>query len=65
MPGVAVTSLMQAVKVDPAARTVRAGGGCTWGQVVVVAVVAATIKAGLATPSGILSTTGVGGLTLG
>ena len=53
-------SLLQSVQVDPAARTVRAGGGCTWGQVD-----AATHEAGLATPSGIISTTGVGGLTLG
>jgi len=53
-------SLMQAIEVDPDARTVRADGGCTWGQVD-----AATHEAGLATPSGIISTTGVGGLTLG
>jgi FAD/FMN-containing dehydrogenase len=53
-------SLLQTVEVDPAARTVRAGGGCTWNQVD-----AATHQAGLATPSGIISTTGVGGLTLG
>ncbi len=53
-------SLLQTVEVDAAARTVRAGGGCTWRQVD-----AATHEAGLATPSGILSTTGVGGLTLG
>jgi hypothetical protein len=53
-------SPLQSVEVDPAARTVRAGGGCTWGQID-----AATHEAGLATPSGIISTTGVGGLTLG
>jgi FAD/FMN-containing dehydrogenase len=53
-------SRLQSVEVDPAARTVRAGGGCTWSQVD-----AATHEAGLATPSGIISTTGVGGLTLG
>src|SRR5271154_2416361 len=53
-------SLLHTVEVDAAARTVRAGGGCTWRQVD-----AATHEAGLATPSGILSTTGVGGLTLG
>ena len=36
------------------------GGGCTWGEVD-----RATGEHGLATPSGIISTTGVGGLTLG
>jgi len=47
-------------RVDPAARTVTVGGGCTWGEVD-----HATHAFGMATPSGILSTTGVGGLTLG
>ena len=51
---------MHAVDVDPAARTVRVQGGATWG-----AVDAATHEHGLALPSGIFSTTGVGGLTLG
>jgi FAD/FMN-containing dehydrogenase len=47
-------------RVDPAARAVTVGGGCTWGDVD-----HATHVFGLATPSGIISTTGVGGLTLG
>jgi FAD/FMN-containing dehydrogenase len=48
------------VRVDPAAGTVRVGGGCTWSDVD-----HATHAFGLAVPSGIISTTGVGGLTLG
>jgi hypothetical protein len=57
---VADLSLLRGIEVDPAARTVRVGGGCTWGEVD-----RATGEYGLATPSGIISTTGVGGLTLG
>jgi FAD/FMN-containing dehydrogenase len=53
-------SPMRNVHVDPAMRTVRVGGGCTWGDVD-----HATHAFGLAVPSGIISTTGVGGLTLG
>jgi hypothetical protein len=53
-------SLFKEIQVDPVARTARVGGGCTWGEVD-----AATGEHGLATPSGIISTTGVGGLTLG
>ena len=48
------------VSVDPGARTVRVGGGCTWADVD-----AATHEHGLAVPCGVISTTGVGGLTLG
>jgi FAD/FMN-containing dehydrogenase len=57
---VADLSLLRDVQVDPEARTVRVGGGCTWGEVD-----RATNEHGLAVPSGIISTTGVGGLTLG
>lgn len=53
-------SRMKGVRVDPMACTVRVEGGCTWGDVD-----HATHAFGLATPSGIMSTTGVGGLTLG
>src|SRR3954454_18704813 len=53
-------SLLKDIEVDPANRTVRVGGGCTWSDVD-----SATNEHGLATPSGIISTTGVGGLTLG
>jgi FAD/FMN-containing dehydrogenase len=53
-------SPMKDIHVDPQARTARVGGGCTWGEVD-----RATNVHGLATPSGIISTTGVGGLTLG
>jgi len=48
------------LRVDPAAHSVRAEGGCTWGEVD-----HATHAFGLASPSGVISTTGVGGLTLG
>ncbi len=51
---------MRDVRVDPTERTVRVGGGATWGDVD-----HATHAFGLACPSGIISTTGVGGLTLG
>src|SRR5215218_6338556 len=53
-------SAIRGIDVDPRARTVRVGGGCTWGEVD-----QATNEHGLATPSGIIATTGVGGLTLG
>jgi len=53
-------SHMKGIRVNPAARTARVEGGCTWGDVD-----QATHAFGLATPSGFISTTGVGGLTLG
>jgi FAD/FMN-containing dehydrogenase len=53
-------SRMRSVRVDPVGRTARVDGGATWGDVD-----HATHAFGLATPSGIISTTGVGGLTLG
>ena len=51
---------MHHVEVDPEARLARAGGGTTWGQFD-----AATQAHGLATTGGAISTTGIGGLTLG
>ncbi|TDD15361.1 FAD-binding oxidoreductase [Kribbella turkmenica] len=51
---------MRNVRVDPVNRTARAGGGATWGDYN-----AATHAFGLASTGGIISTTGVGGLTLG
>ncbi|TCN33487.1 FAD/FMN-containing dehydrogenase [Kribbella orskensis] len=57
---VADLSGMRNVRVDPTTRTARAGGGATWGDFN-----AATHAFGLATTGGIISTTGVGGLTLG
>ena len=53
-------SRLDGIDVDADARTVRVQGGATWGQVD-----AATHAYGLATPSGIIASTGVGGLTLG
>jgi FAD/FMN-containing dehydrogenase len=53
-------SAMRGIRVDPQAATVRVQGGCTWGDVD-----HATHAFGMATPAGIISTTGVGGLTLG
>jgi FAD/FMN-containing dehydrogenase len=51
---------LSSIALDADGRTVSVGGGCTWGRVD-----AATHEHGLAIPSGIISTTGVGGLTLG
>ena len=53
-------SPMKGIRVDPRARTVRAEGGCTWGDFN-----HATHAFGLATTGGIVSTTGIAGLTLG
>ncbi|MBE7500524.1 MAG: FAD-binding oxidoreductase [Verrucomicrobiales bacterium] len=53
-------SPMREVRVDDASREVRVAGGATWGEVD-----RATQPFGLAVPSGIISTTGVAGLTLG
>jgi FAD/FMN-containing dehydrogenase len=53
-------SPMKGIQVDSKNRTARVEAGCTWGEVD-----AATHEFGLATVSGVISTTGVGGLTLG
>ena len=50
-------SEMKGIRVDPAARTVRVEGGCTWGDVD-----HATHAFGGAVPSGLISSTGVGGI---
>ncbi|MEP6665400.1 MAG: FAD-binding oxidoreductase [Nocardioidaceae bacterium] len=51
---------MRATTVDLTGHRVRVDGGCTWSDVD-----HATVPFGMATPSGFLSSTGVGGLTLG
>src|SRR6266700_501734 len=53
-------SMMKGVRVDPAKKTVQVAPGCTSGDVD-----HATHTFGLAVPFGIVSTTGVAGLTLG
>jgi FAD/FMN-containing dehydrogenase len=53
-------SKMNSVRIDPLKKTARVGGGATLGDVD-----HATYPFGLAAPGGIISTTGVGGLTLG
>ena len=53
-------SPMTTVQVDPGAKRARCGGGTTWAELD-----AATQVHGLATPGGVISHTGVGGLTLG
>jgi FAD/FMN-containing dehydrogenase len=52
-------SPLRGVRFDPRDKTVRAGGGCTTGDVD-----HATHPFGQAVPFGIISTTGIGGLTL-
>lgn len=51
---------MKGIRVDPEKGTVRVEGGCVWGSVD-----HATHAFGSAVPSGVVSTTGVAGLTLG
>src|SRR3954454_6595964 len=51
---------MRTIDVDPVARTARAGPGLTWG-----AFDTATQAFGLATTGGVVSSTGIAGLTLG
>ncbi len=53
-------SPMKGINVDPVNRVAVLQGGCTWGDVD-----HATHVFGLAVPGGVVSTTGVGGLTLG
>jgi FAD/FMN-containing dehydrogenase len=53
-------SRIKYTRIDLQAKKVVAGAGCTWGDID-----HATHVFGMATPSGIISTTGVGGLTLG
>jgi hypothetical protein len=53
-------SLIRYTRIDPKARTIVAGGGCVWGDID-----HAAHAFGMAVPSGIISTTGIGGLTLG
>ncbi|HSS33271.1 MAG TPA: FAD-binding oxidoreductase [Solirubrobacterales bacterium] len=53
-------SPMKGIDVDITGRTVRAEGGVTWGELD-----SATQAHGLATPGGLISTTGIAGLTLG
>lgn len=53
-------SMIRYTQVDLHNKTITVGGGSTWGEVD-----HAAHAFGMATPSGIISTTGVGGLTLG
>ncbi|MGF1623916.1 MAG: FAD-binding oxidoreductase [Alphaproteobacteria bacterium] len=51
---------LKGIRVDPERKTVRAEGGCTWGDLD-----HATHGFGMAVPGGVVSTTGIAGLTLG
>ncbi|MEU3917181.1 FAD-binding oxidoreductase [Streptomyces sp. NPDC029004] len=51
---------LRGIRVDPQAGTARAEGGCTWADVN-----HATHAFGLATTGGVVSSTGIGGLTTG
>jgi len=51
---------LRQITVDPEARTARAGGGATWAELN-----AAAAEHGLAVTGGAVSTTGIGGYTLG
>jgi FAD/FMN-containing dehydrogenase len=51
---------MKGIAVEPQARTATAGGGVTWGELN-----GATGEHGLAVTGGVISTTGIAGLTLG
>ena len=53
-------SLMRTVRVDPGSKTARSQGGATWADMN-----DAAAAHGLATTGGIISTTGVAGLTIG
>lgn len=53
-------SKMQQIRIDPRARTARADGGVTW-----AALDRETLAFGLATTGGMVSSTGIAGLTLG
>jgi FAD/FMN-containing dehydrogenase len=53
-------SPMRGVRVDPTTSIARAGGGATWGDLD-----RETQLFGLAAPGGVVSTTGIAGLTLG
>lgn len=53
-------SQMKTIRVDPEGRTVRAGPGLSWGELN-----EATQAHGLAVTGGVVSTTGIAGLTLG